>query len=175
MKLPLAERWSGIDVLVLDVDGVLTDGRVIYSDAGQELQEFHTRDGSGLSLWRRAGKKTALITGRGSKALDRRAAELSIDVVMHHVRDKAAAFAEVLQRLNVTARQAVAVGDDLPDLPMLRRAEIAFAVADAAAEVKASADAVTLNPGGRGAVREVIERVLKEQGRWQSSIEHFTH
>src|SRR5262245_8691193 len=101
MIRPLNDRLREIDVLILDVDGVLTDGRVIYSDAGHELQVFHTRDGSGLSMWRRAGKKTALITGRGSPALDRRAAELQVDLVLKQVKDKKTAFGEVVQQLNV--------------------------------------------------------------------------
>lgn len=170
MTRPLDDRLREIEVLILDVDGVLTDGRITYSDAGQELQTFHSRDGSGLSIWRRAGKRTALVTGRGSKALDRRAEELKLDVVLQHIKDKRSAFAEVLQRLNVEARQTVVVGDDLPDLPMLRQAGAAFAVADACAEVQSAADQVTLMAGGHGAVREVVERILKVQNRWDDLI-----
>ena len=173
MKPPLADRLRDIDVLILDVDGVLTDGTVIYSDAGQELQAFHVRDGSGLSLWRKAGKRSAIVTGRGSKALERRAAELGIDPVLQQVRDKAAAFAEVLQQMSVTPERVAVVGDDLPDLPMFHRAGTAFAVGDAALEVQAVADMVTRNVGGRGAVRDVVEVVLKAQGKWDELVQGF--
>lgn len=170
MTRPLNDRLREIEVLILDVDGVLTDGRVIYSDAGHELQFFHSRDGAGLSIWRRAGKKTALITGRGSPALDRRAAELRLDLVLKQIKDKKTAFGDVVQQLNVEPWQTATVGDDLPDLPMLHRAGAAFAVADACMEVQAAADEVTLASGGRGAVREVIERILKAQNRWADLV-----
>jgi 3-deoxy-D-manno-octulosonate 8-phosphate phosphatase (KDO 8-P phosphatase) len=173
MRPPLAERLQEIDVLVLDVDGVLTDGRVIYSDAGQELQEFHVRDGCGLALWRKAGKRSAIVTGRGSRALERRAAELGIDPVIQQARDKAAAFADVLIKLAVAPERVGVVADDLPDLPMIHRAGAAFAVRDAALEVQAAADLVTSAVGGRGAVRKVIELVLKAQGRWDELVRGF--
>lgn len=173
MKLPLADRLRNIDVLVLDVDGVLTDGTVIYSDAGQELQAFHVRDGSGLSLWRKAGKRSAIVTGRGSKALDRRAGELGIHPVLQQIRDKAIAFEDVLKQLAVAPEKVGVVADDLPDLPMMYRAGVAFAVGDAAIEVQAAADLVMRNLGGRGAVREAVEIVLKAQGLWDDLVRGF--
>jgi 3-deoxy-D-manno-octulosonate 8-phosphate phosphatase (KDO 8-P phosphatase) len=173
VKSLLADRMRDIEVLVLDVDGVLTDGTVIYSDAGQELQAFHVRDGSGLSLWRKAGKRSAIVTGRGSKALERRAAELGIDPVMLRVTDKAAAFADVLKKLAVAPERVGVVADDLPDLPMMRRAGVAFAVGDAALEVHAAADLTTSLVGGRGAVREAIEWLLKAQDRWDKLVRGY--
>lgn len=173
MKPPLADRLRNIDVLILDVDGVLTDGTVIYTDAGQELQAFHVRDGCGLALWRKAGKRSAIVTGRGSKALERRASELSIQPVMQQIRDKAIAFAEVLQQLAIAPGKVAVVADDLPDLPMMYRAGVAFAVGDAALEVQAAADLVMRNIGGRGAVREAVEVVLKAQGMWDELVRSF--
>jgi 3-deoxy-D-manno-octulosonate 8-phosphate phosphatase (KDO 8-P phosphatase) len=173
MTLPLDERLVQVDVLVLDVDGVLTDGRVIYSDSGAEVQAFDVRDGTGLSLWRRAGKRAAAITGRGSEALQRRAVELGLNPVIQKAADKATAFVELLASLDVEPSRVIAIGDDLPDLPVLRRAGVGVAVADACPELRAAADFVTAAPGGRGAVREMIELVLKAQGRWQNLVASF--
>lgn len=166
MKPHLAERLREITVLVLDVDGVLTSGNVVYSDTGQELQAFHAHDGAGLALWRKAGHRSAIVTGRGSKALERRAGELNIDPVMQQVRDKAAALAEVLAKLGVPADRVAVVADDLPDLPMMRQAGVSFAVGDAVLEVQSAADVTTGAAGGRGAVREAVEWLLRSQGRW---------
>jgi 3-deoxy-D-manno-octulosonate 8-phosphate phosphatase (KDO 8-P phosphatase) len=170
MKPPLAQRVRAIEWLVLDVDGVLTDGRIAYTDAGAELQAFHVRDGSGLALWHRAGKRTAIITGRGSAALERRAKELNVEVVVQHAADKAAALAAVLQRCSVERHAVCAMGDDWPDLPVLRQAGVAVAVADACLEVRAAADHVTRHGGGRGAVREAVEWLLKVQGSWNALV-----
>lgn len=164
------ERYRLIEVLILDVDGVLTDGRIIYSDAGHELQAFHVRDGSGLALWRRAEKRAAVVTGRGSAALERRAKECHLSPVIQHATDKAAAFRAVCAELTVTPERVAVVGDDLPDLAMFRHAGVKVAVADACAEVRAGADYVTNAKGGRGAVREVIEMLLRAQGRWDALI-----
>ncbi len=173
MTQTLDERLANVDLLVLDVDGVLTDGRVIYSDRGAEVQAFDVRDGTGLALWRRAGKRAAAITGRGSDALRRRADELGLSPLIQQVRDKAVAFADLLKELKVDPSRVIAIGDDLPDLPVLKRAGVAVAVADACPEVREAADFVTTAPGGRGAVREVIERVLKAQSRWQELVAAF--
>jgi 3-deoxy-D-manno-octulosonate 8-phosphate phosphatase (KDO 8-P phosphatase) len=175
MSRPLSDRLREIEVLVMDVDGVLTNGQIIYSDAGHELQIFHSCDGAGLSLWRKTGKRSAVITGRGSKALERRAAELHVDVVLQHVKNKKSALGEVFDRLHVEARQTATIGDDLPDLPMLRLSGVAFSVADACAEVRAAADEVTLAGGGQGAVREVVERILKAQNRWADLVTSLNH
>jgi 3-deoxy-D-manno-octulosonate 8-phosphate phosphatase (KDO 8-P phosphatase) len=166
----LAARAARIDLLLLDVDGVLTDGSVVYSDAGEELKRFHVRDGSGLKLWRAAGKRAAIISGRSSAAVGRRAAELGIAPVLQGRDDKLRAFEEVLAGAGLTADQVCAVGDDLADLPILARAELAVAVADACPEVRAAAHRTTITPGGRGAVREAVEWLLKLQGRWDGLI-----
>src|SRR5580765_7083216 len=151
----LAERCGPIELIVLDVDGVLTDGQIILAGPDLEVKAFHVRDGSGLALWRNAGKRTAIISGRDSPAVARRAAELKIGVVLQGVSDKAAALQSVLATTGLKAEQAAAIGDDVPDLPMLRAVGLAIAVADACPEVRDMAHFVTQMPGGRGAVREV--------------------
>jgi 3-deoxy-D-manno-octulosonate 8-phosphate phosphatase (KDO 8-P phosphatase) len=166
----LAERCAAIEILVVDVDGVLTDGRIIYTDGGTEIKAFHVRDGSGLVFWQKLGKQVVILSGRKSKAVDVRAQELGIRLVRQGSADKAAAFRQLLVQLGLRAEQAAVVGDDLPDLPVLRAAGLAVAVADACTEVRAVAHHVTVAHGGRGAVREVIEMILKHQGRWDSVV-----
>jgi 3-deoxy-D-manno-octulosonate 8-phosphate phosphatase (KDO 8-P phosphatase) len=163
--MPLPDRAARIDLLLLDVDGVLTDGSIVYTDGGEELKRFHVRDGSGLKLWRAAGKRAAIVSGRSSPAVDRRAAELGVAPVLQGRDDKLAALGEVLAGLRLTADRVCAVGDDLPDLPVMRACGLAVAVADACEEVRAAADLTTITPGGRGAVREAVEWLLKLQGR----------
>ncbi len=173
MTSALAARLQAIDVLILDVHGVLTDGNILYSDAGHELQGYHVRDGSGLALWRRAGKRAAAITGRGSKALERRAKELHLDPLMMQAHDKAEAIATLLPQLGVGKERIAAVGDDLPDQPVFRSVGVTFAVGDACSEIKAMADYVVEPAGGRGAVRAVIEVILKAQGRWEQMVQSY--
>lgn len=164
--LPLADRAARVRLLLLDVDGVLTDGSIVYADDGTELKRFHVRDGSGLKLWRQAGMRAAIVSGRRSAAVDRRAAELGVSPVLQGRDDKLTAFAEVLAAVGLSADEVCAVGDDLPDVPVLRRAGVAVAVADACPEVRAAADYVTAVPGGRGAVRDAVEWLMKLRGEW---------
>ncbi len=170
----LPTRAAAIELLLLDVDGVLTDGSVIYSDDGSELKRFHVRDGSGLKLWHVAGKRSAIVSGRKSVAVERRASELGINPVLQGRGEKLAPFEEVLAWHGFTPEQVCAVGDDLPDLPVLRRCGLAVAVADACPEVRAAAHYVTRALGGRGAVREAIEWLLKAQGRWDELTASYT-
>lgn len=169
----LAARAARIRVLLLDVDGVLTDGGIVYADDGAELKRFHVRDGSGLQFWRRAGNRAALISGRSSPAVERRAAELGIDPVLQGRADKGPALADLLALTGATADEVCGVGDDLPDLPVLLGCGLAVAVADACPEVRAAAHYVTTVPGGRGAVRDAIEWLLKLQGRWAGLVEKY--
>ena len=171
--LRLEDRCRAIELLVLDVDGVLTEGSIILGDAGEELKRFHVRDGSGLKFWRLAGKRTALITGRSSRLVERRAAELGLDFVYQGVEDKLAALAEILKATSFRPEQVCAVGDDLPDLPLLAASGLAAAVADACIDVRRAAHYVTQAPGGRGAVRETIELLLRCQGHWQTLLNHY--
>ncbi len=171
--LDLAARAAAIELLLLDVDGVLTDGSVIYADDGTELKRFHVRDGSGLKLWRTAGKRVAIVSGRKSVAVDRRAAELGIAPVLQGRDDKRAALAEVLAATGLRPEQVCAIGDDLPDVPLFRACGLAVAVADACAEARVAAQYVTAVPGGRGAVRDAIEWLLKLPGRWDELVADY--
>jgi 3-deoxy-D-manno-octulosonate 8-phosphate phosphatase (KDO 8-P phosphatase) len=163
----LAERCRPIELLVLDVDGVLTEGGIVYGPEG-EWKQFHVRDGSGLVAWRQVGKQTALLTGRRSKAVEVRAAELGV-VAFQGVADKGAAYDRLLADMGVGSERVACVGDDAADVALFRRCGLAVAVADACPEALAAAHHVTLRGGGRGAVREVIERILRCQGRWLGS------
>jgi len=170
----LAARVAAIELLVLDVDGVLTDGNVIYAADLWEIKAFHVRDGSGIKWWRLAGKGVAVISGRLSPAVARRCAELGIEHLIQGAEAKLPALRTLLAATERRPDQVCAVGDDLPDLPLLRNVGLAAAVADAADEVKQAAHFVTRAPGGRGAVREVVELLLKGQGNWQAVVEHYT-
>jgi 3-deoxy-D-manno-octulosonate 8-phosphate phosphatase (KDO 8-P phosphatase) len=154
------ERARRIRLLVLDVDGVLTDGRLYLSAAGEELKVFHVRDGVGLVAVQRAGVTVAIISGRNSAAVTRRAGELGIRHVRQGVSDKAVELQSLLGELGVSAAQTACVGDDTPDLPLLKAAGLAVAVADAHPALRPVAHWVTASPGGRGAVREVCDLLL---------------
>jgi 3-deoxy-D-manno-octulosonate 8-phosphate phosphatase (KDO 8-P phosphatase) len=153
-------RARRIRLLVLDVDGVLTDGRLYLSASGEELKVFHVRDGSGLVAVQRAGVDVAIVSGRDSAAVTRRAAELGIRHVRQGVGDKGAELERLLAELGVPAGETACVGDDTPDLPMLRRAGLAIAVADAHPALLGSAHWITPSRGGRGAVREACDLLL---------------
>jgi 3-deoxy-D-manno-octulosonate 8-phosphate phosphatase (KDO 8-P phosphatase) len=171
--MTLAERCASIEFLLLDVDGVLTDGGIIYEDAGRELKQFHVRDGSALKFWQLAGKRAGILTGRTSKVVDVRAKEIGIEPVLQGAADKLSAYRDMLTRLGLQPGQTAFVGDDLPDIPVLRHCGLAIAVADACPEVIAEAHYVTQTRGGRGAVREVIELVLRSQGHWARIVERY--
>jgi 3-deoxy-D-manno-octulosonate 8-phosphate phosphatase (KDO 8-P phosphatase) len=169
----LQERCARIEMLVLDVDGVLTDGQIVYSDRGEELKAFHVRDGAGLKFWMQLGKRVGVITGRNSPIVARRAKELGLTAVIQGADDKHAAFERMRTEQRIEPAAVCAVGDDLPDLPLLRASGLAVAVADACAEAKHAAHHVTMTSGGRGAVREVIELILRHQGRWAEVLARF--
>ncbi|MBM4070278.1 MAG: phenylphosphate carboxylase subunit delta [Planctomycetes bacterium] len=169
----LQERCAKIELLVLDVDGVLTDGRIIHGGDGVEIKEFHVRDGSGIKLWQKAGKRVGILSGRACKAVDIRAAELGIDTVVQGAADKQAALLAMTTSLGVQVEQTCFIGDDLPDVPALRCCGLAVAVADACREASEDAQYVTRLPGGRGAVREVIEVILRCQGLWQKLVDAY--
>lgn len=169
----LRNRAARIDLLLLDVDGVLTDGRIVYASDGTELKHFHVRDGSGLKLWRQTGKRAAILSGRTSPAVTVRAAELGIDPVLQGREDKLAAFQSLLAATGVGPERVCAVGDDLPDLPVMLRCGLAVAVADACDEVKQAAHWVAPCPGGHGAVRATIERLLSLRGEWAGVLDRY--
>jgi 3-deoxy-D-manno-octulosonate 8-phosphate phosphatase (KDO 8-P phosphatase) len=165
--------YAKIDTLVLDVDGVLTDGRITLTPAGEEIKTFHVRDGAGMKYWKRAGGKLAMISGRGSQAVLRRAEELAVDAVRLNAKDKLPVFEALLAELGTTAERTAAVGDDLTDVPMLRRCGFPVATADAAEEVRRVAAYVTRAPGGQGCVREVVEWILQHAGKWAAILSRY--
>jgi len=164
---------EAIELLVLDVDGVLTDGRIVLDGAGRELKSFHVLDGAGIKYWLRVGKQAALLSGRSSPAVVARAAELGVTIVIQNAKDKLPAYESVLERLGLTDAQTAVMGDDLPDLLMMRRCGFAIAPANAVEEVRAAAAHVTGARGGEGAVREAIEHILKRTGRWRDIMARY--
>ncbi|HEY8540383.1 MAG TPA: 3-deoxy-manno-octulosonate-8-phosphatase KdsC [Steroidobacteraceae bacterium] len=161
----LVERARDIRLLVLDVDGVLTDGRLYFSARGEELKCFHVRDGAGIVHLLRAGIQVAVISGRSSKAVERRMSELGVTWVRQGVNDKLVALRELLDMLGLGPQAVAVVGDDVADLPILEIARLAVAVADAHASVKSRAHFITQLPGGQGAVREVCDLILESHQR----------
>ena len=166
-------RAKRIKLLLMDCDGVLTDGRLILLPDGDEQKTFHVRDGHGIKLCERAGLKTGIISGRASGAVERRARELGMTYVRQNEKDKIKAFEEMLAQASVDADECAFIGDDLPDIPVMRRVGLAAAVADAVAETKQAAHYVTKVAGGRGAVREVTDLILKAQGRWEELMKRY--
>jgi 3-deoxy-D-manno-octulosonate 8-phosphate phosphatase (KDO 8-P phosphatase) len=169
----IRDRAALIRLAVFDVDGVLTDGRLILADDGSEHKAFYVRDGLGLVLLREAGIQVAVISGRQSQVTAERMAALGIEYVYQNSNDKADTFAELLARLNLDAMQAAYTGDDLIDLPIFGRAGLSIAVADAHPVVRERADWVTTAAGGRGAAREVCELLLESQGHWAAVLAKY--
>jgi 3-deoxy-D-manno-octulosonate 8-phosphate phosphatase (KDO 8-P phosphatase) len=160
------QRAQAIRLLILDIDGVLTDGRLYFDAKGETLKVFHVRDGHGIKMAQRGGLEVALVSGRRSDAAFQRARELGISRFYEGVRDKVAILEELLAALNLAPAEVAAVGDELVDLPLFHRVGLGVAVADAVPEVRAAAHWVTSLPGGTGAVREVCDLLLKAQGKW---------
>jgi 3-deoxy-D-manno-octulosonate 8-phosphate phosphatase (KDO 8-P phosphatase) len=160
----LARRARALEWLLLDVDGVMTDGRLYYSAAGEEIKVFHVRDGLGIELARRAGLKVGILSGRQSGALAKRAADLRLDALIQGRDDKGPAFDELLAAHATTAERVAYIGDDVLDLPILDRAGLSFAPADAVEAVRRQVDRVLAAPGGAGAVREAVELLLAARG-----------
>ena len=161
----LVERANDIRLLVLDVDGVLTDGRLYFSSRGEELKCFHVRDGAGIVHLLRAGIQIAIISGRQSKAVDRRMSELGVTWIRQGVDDKLSALRELLDILGLGPQAVASMGDDVADLPIFEVARLAIAVADAHRSVKSRAHFITQSLGGQGAVREVCDLILESQRR----------
>jgi 3-deoxy-D-manno-octulosonate 8-phosphate phosphatase (KDO 8-P phosphatase) len=166
MKKSLQSKLKKIKMLILDVDGVLTDGRVIMDDNGHETKNFNVRDGHGLKMIQRYGIKVALLTGRQSEVVKHRARDLEIKEVYQKVFNKKEVLAKILKKNKLTADQVAFVGDDIIDIPVLKAVGFSAAVADAYDVVKKSVDYITQNKGGRGAVRELCDLILQAQGKW---------
>lgn len=171
--MTLAKRCQAIELIVADVDGVLTDGSIVFNNEGIETKRFHIRDGLGIKLWQWGGGKFALVTGRNSHIVNVRAAELGIDVVRQGIDHKLPAVREVAAQFGLALERVCYIGDDLPDLAAVRAAGLGVAVADACAEVRDAAGYVTQLAGGHGAVRETVELILKSQQRWDDVIQKY--
>jgi len=166
-------KIEAIRLLLLDVDGVLTDGGIAIDARGVETLRFDVRDGHGVKLLQRAGIQVGLLTARASPAVAVRAAQLAIDLIHQDVSDKAKSYATIKQELSLSDRDIAYIGDDMVDVPVLQRVGFAVAVGDAWDGVKLVSDYVTKNAGGHGAVREVAELVLREQGRWDEVVASY--
>lgn len=169
----MTDSLKQVKLLVLDVDGVLTDGRIIYTDSGEQIKQFSSRDGLGLRLLMDNGIQAGIITGRISGALTHRCRNLGIDLVLDGIFNKAEALEQMAEQTRIDLSATAFMGDDLIDLPAMARAGVAIAVADAADEVKARADIITRASGGRGAVREICDAILKASGLWDNALKPF--
>lgn len=164
---------ADIKLLAMDVDGVLTDGSIIVNSDGSETKSFSALDGHGIRMWRRAGLQIALVSGRLSAPTGRRAQQLEIEHLFEDCHYKLPVVKQLLEQLGLSPENAAYIGDDLPDLPVMRCVGFAVAVANAVDEVKQYADYVTTRPGGSGAVREVIEHILKSTGKWNELMKRY--
>lgn len=169
------KKIKAVKLLALDVDGVMTDGRIIYDDEGKETKVFDVKDGHGIKLLMRVGIDVAIITARESNVVLHRAKNLGIELVYQKAMDKVAALEDILKRKELISEQVAYIGDELVDIPLLRKVGFAIAVRDAVKDVKKYVDYVTVKNGGCGAVREVCELILKTQGRWAEVMEKSLH
>jgi YrbI family 3-deoxy-D-manno-octulosonate 8-phosphate phosphatase len=169
----LTDLCRPIELILSDVDGVLTDGGVVYDNQGIEIKKFHIRDGLGIKLWQKAGYHFGVLTARTSHIVKVRASELGIGIVRQGFERKLPVAQEVMRQWNLQPQQVCYIGDDLTDLPVIRHVGLGVAVADAAADVRAAAAYITRLSGGQGAVREVIEMILQAQSRWEDVLQNY--
>ena len=167
-------KLKQVRLLLLDVDGVLTDGSIVYDDHGGEIKRFNVKDGLGIRLMMQAGIQVGIITGRSSAALRHRCENLGIKYLYDGVRDKTLALQDILEQTDTHVDHTAFMGDDLPDLAIMKQVGLAITVAGAPRELNAAADITTAASGGHGAVREICEAILKAQGRWDHILEQFT-
>ena len=169
----MEKKLATIKLLLLDVDGVLTDGRIIYDNEGNEMKSFDVKDGHGMKMLQRAGIKIGIITGRSSAVVQRRAEELGLDALFQGALTKLEPYGEILKEFGLTDDQVAYVGDDLVDLPILRRVGFSATVADAVPDLFPLVDYVCKRPGGRGAVREICDMLLRAQGQWDELTQRY--
>ena len=170
-RLPAQDVLRGIRMLLLDVDGVLTDGRIHFDPEGREYKSFHVRDAAGIVYWHKSGHLSGFLSGRGGHVVEMRAKQLGIHEPILNRKDKGVAFGEVLARQGLQAHQVAYVGDDILDLPVLRQVGFAVTVPEAPIEVRQSAHYTTVTPGGFGAAREVIDILLRQKGLWDAIVQ----
>lgn len=169
----LKEKARQIKLLLLDVDGVLTDGRIIYDSRGHDMKFFDVHDGFGVYALNKAGIKTILITAKGSRAIKPRARDMRVEEVFANISPKTSVLDKILKKYKVNINEVCFTGDDLVDLGLMKRVGLAIAVFNAAPEIKQNADYITLREGGRGAVREIAELILKSQGKWDEILKLY--
>ncbi len=170
----MKSKLDKIKLLLMDVDGVLTSGKIIYNSAGEEIKEFHVQDGMGITLARLGGLKTGIITGRISEMVKKRAEELKFDVVSQGSFNKLPEYKKIKDELGYEDEEIAYIGDDVLDLSILKRVGFSATVANARDEVKAICDYVSIAPGGDGAVREIVDKILKRQGKLDDIIEELS-
>ena len=163
--IDVMEKLKSIKMILMDVDGVLTNGKLYFTSSGEEIKAFDIQDGMGITLARKAGLKTGIITGRFSEMVTRRAKELKYDVVLQGEDDKLAQYEKIKTRFNIADEEICYIGDDIPDVPVLKKVGFSVAVANARDELKQFCDYVTERDGGHSAVREVIDKILTYQGK----------
>jgi 3-deoxy-D-manno-octulosonate 8-phosphate phosphatase (KDO 8-P phosphatase) len=173
IKSELRDKARKVKILLLDVDGVLTDGRIIYDSHGRDLKFFDVHDGLGVYLLSRAGIPTVLITAKGSRTIRPRARDMRVAEVFADVSPKSKALDKIVKKYKVELNEICFVGDDLVDLCLMKKVGFPIAVFNAAPEIKQSAEYITLKSGGRGAVREVAELILKSQGKWEEAVKKY--
>ncbi len=164
---------ANIKLLLLDVDGVLTDGGIIYSDSGEQVKTFNSRDGLGLRLLMDSGIRVGIVTGRRSKALGYRCDNLGITMLFDGIKDKSAALEKIILETGIPACDIAFMGDDLIDLPIMKKVGVSICVSDAPEEVKQHSQIITILEGGRGAVREICESILKAKGLWKNILNRY--
>ena len=169
----IEEKLKKIRMIIFDVDGVLTDGGIIFGTGAIEIKYFNVRDGHGIKIAKRHGLDIALITGRNSEVVARRAQELGIETVFQGMKDKRPALAEIMAKFDLLPEQVAVVGDDVVDIPLMRRVGVKITVPEAPMDVLQETDYVTRHSGGKGAAREVIEKILRAQGKWSSVMERY--
>jgi len=173
VKEELRERAKKVKLLLLDVDGVLTDGRIIYDSLGRDMKFFDVHDGLGVYALRKAGIKTVLITAKGSRSISPRARDMRVEEVFENISPKSAVLEKILKKYKADIDEVCFVGDDLVDICLMKRVGFPVAVFNAAPEVKQAAFYITLREGGRGAVREIAELILKSQDKWKEILEFY--
>lgn len=173
VKVEVKEKAKQIRLLVLDVDGVMTDGRIMYTDGGEEVKAFDVKDGHGIKMLMRGGVDVAILTGRESRVVLHRAGDLGIDTVCQGAKDKLPVFEGIIRDKGLGYEEVCYMGDDLVDLPVIKKVGLSITVADAYEGIKDSVDYVTNMPSGRGAVREACELILKAQGKWEGVTSRY--
>ena len=173
LKEDLKEQAKRIKLLLLDVDGVLTDGRIIYDSRGHDMKFFDVHDGMGVYALKRAGIPTILITAKGSRAIKPRARDMQVEAVFENISPKSAVLDKILRKYKIDKDEVCFVGDDLVDLSLMKKVGFPVSVFNACSEIKQASAYITLRQGGRGAVREVAELILKAQGKWQEIVKLY--